>query len=151
MANGVGTSLEKGICQSMGTYLVRKYVIQWNFSMLHCVCFQSLILIVQLWMRLFMTAFKKILFFPFSLWYKQQRDIWEIGRMAQWNRNVFNKKRYHKYACWQQNRQGTVTPLCFYIRPDYYYPIFIIKNWVFPLNLKLEIKWISYLPWWSIL
>ena len=20
-------------------------------------------------------------------------------------------------------------PICFYIRPDYYYPIFIIKNW----------------------
>ena len=72
---------------------------------------------------------ENLVFFPFSLWYKQQRDVWEIGRMARWNRNVFNKKRHHKNACWQQNRQGTVKPFCFYIRPDYYYPIFIIKNW----------------------
>ena len=114
----------------MGIYSLRKYVIQWKFSVLYCVCFQSPILIIQLWMRLFMRAFKKILFFfPYSLWYKQQRDILEIGRMAQWNRNVFNRKRHHKNACWQQNRQGTVKLLCFYIRPDYYYPVFIIKNW----------------------
>ena len=146
MANGVGTSLEKGIYQSMGTYSLRKYIIQWKFSVLHCVCFQSQILIVQSWMRLFMIALKKILFFPFS---------WESGRMAQWNRNVFNKKRHHKNACWQQNRQGTVKLLCFYIRPDWNFCVFILdqiiitqflllKTGVFSLNLNLEIKWISY-------
>ena len=65
MAKGVGTSLEKGIYQSMGTYSLRKYVIQWKFSVLHCVCFQSLILIIQSWMRLFMIAFQvNLVFFP---------------------------------------------------------------------------------------
>ena len=55
-----------------------------------------------------------------------------VEKVEEWLNEIemySTKKRHHKNACWQQNRQGTVKPICFYIRPDYYYPIFIIKNW----------------------
>ena len=87
---------------------------------------------------------ENLVFFPYSLWYKQQRDILEIGRMAQWNRIVFNRKRHHKMLVGNKIDKVQWNFCVFILDQIIITQFLLLKTGVFSLNLNLEIKWISY-------